>query len=88
MTRAEWDSGTIPVVPYPAMNAATTAFILDYSYQTEALYEVELVAKPGTGIRPMLFFIGLKRERGKRTGRWLVSYWQAHYRPPVPYSGF
>jgi hypothetical protein len=88
MTRAEWDTGVIPVVPYPAENAATTAFVMDYSYRTEALYEVELVAGPGTGIRPMLFYIGLKREGGKPTGRWLVSYWQAHYRPPVPYAGF
>lgn len=87
MTRAEWDSGAIPVIPYPAENVATTSFILDFSYRTEALYEVELVARAGTGIRPMRFFIGLKREGGKPTGRWLVSYWQAHYRPPVPYAG-
>jgi hypothetical protein len=87
MTRAEWDSGTIPVVPYPAQNAATTTFSVDFSYRTEALYEVELVARAGTGIRPMQFYIGLKRAGGSPTGRWLVSYWQAHYRPPVPFSG-
>lgn len=87
MTRAEWDTGTIPVIPYPAMNVPTTAFVVDYSFRTEALYEVELVAKAGTGIRPMLFYIGLKRAKGRPTGRWLVSYWAPHWRPPVPYSG-
>jgi hypothetical protein len=87
MTRAEWDRGTIPVIPYPAMNAATTAFMVDFSFETEALYEVELVAPAGTHMRPMPFYIGLKREKGRPTGRWLVSYWAPHWRPPVPYSG-
>jgi hypothetical protein len=87
MTRTEWNKGTIPVIPYPATNAATTAFIVDYSFRTEALYEVELVAPAGSHIRPMPFYIGLKREKGRATGRWLVSYWAPHWRPPVPYSG-
>ena len=87
MTRAEWDSGAIPVIPYPAANASSTAFVLHYSFKTEVLYEVELVAKPGTGIRPMLFYIGLKRKGDRPTGRWLVNYWEPHYRPPVPYAG-
>ena len=86
-TRAEWDSGNIAVIPYPAVNAATTAFLVDYSYRTEVLYEVELNAKAGSGIRPMLFFLGLRRQGDRPTGRWLVSYWQPHWRPPVPYSG-
>ncbi len=86
MTRAEWDKGTIPVIPYPAMNVSTTAFVVDYSFRTEVLYEVELVAKTGTGIRPMLFYVGLKRAGGRPSGRWLVTFWEPHYRPPVPYT--
>jgi hypothetical protein len=87
MSRKDWDTGAIPVIPYPATNAATTAFIVDYSYRTEVLYEVELLSKAGSGIRPMLFFLGLKRAGDRPTGRWLVSYWQPHWRPPVPYTG-
>jgi hypothetical protein len=30
------------------------------------------------------FYIGLKRQGDKPTGHWLVSYWQPHWRPPIP----
>lgn len=85
MTRKQWDTGNIPVVDYPANNARTAAFLVDYSYQNEMLLEVNLVAKAGSGVRPNLtFFIQLKREHGTKNGRWLVSYWEPHWRPPVP----
>jgi hypothetical protein len=31
----------------------------------------------------LFFAIGLKREGGKPTGRWLVNYWQPRWSPPV-----
>jgi hypothetical protein len=85
LTRKQWDSGNIPVVSYLARNADTAAFTVDYSFQTSALLELDLVAQPGKDQRPELrFFIGLKRAGGKPDGRWLVNYWQPHWRPPVP----
>ena len=85
MTRKQWDTGNIPVVDYPANNAKTASFQVDYSYRTEILLEVNLVAKAGSNVRPNLtFFIQLKREHNKKNGRWLVSYWEPHWRPPVP----
>jgi hypothetical protein len=85
LTRKQWDTGNIPVVSYLAQNADTAAFKVDYSFKTSALLEVDLVAKRGQDQRPhLLFFIGLKRAGGKPTGRWLVNYWQPHWRPPVP----
>jgi hypothetical protein len=90
MTRKQWDTGNIPVVDYPANNAKTAAFQVDFSYQTEMLLEVNLVAKRGSPstVRPNLdFFLGLKRAGGKANGRWLVNYWEPHWRPPVPYAG-
>lgn len=85
MTRKQWDTGDIPVIGYPAENAETAAFQVDFSYKTQMLLEVDLVAKPGSGVRPHLpFFLGLKRAGGKPTGKWLVNYWQAHWRPPIP----
>ena len=87
MTRKQWDTGNIPVVNYPANNITTTHFVIDYSYETSMLAEVDLVATPGSGVRPHLeWYIGLKRERGDPHGRWLVSYWEPHWRPPVPLS--
>lgn len=88
MTRKQWDTGNIPVVDYPANNAKTAAFQVDFSYQTEMLLEVNLVARAGSNVRPNLdFFLGLKRAHGKKDGRWLVNYWEPHWRPPVPASG-
>ena len=85
LTRKQWDTGNIPVVSYAARNADTAAFTIDYSFKTAALLEVDLVAKRGQDQRPhLLFFIGLKRAGGKPTGRWLVNYWQPHWKPPVP----
>ena len=87
MTRRQWDTGNIPVVDYPANNAETAAFLTDYSYSTQMLLEIDLVAKPGSGVRPhLLFFIGLERKGGKADGRWLVNYWEPHWRPPIPNS--
>jgi hypothetical protein len=84
MTRKQWDTGNIPVVSYQAENADTAAFVVDYSFRTEALLEVQLVARRGKEDRPyLLFMIGLKRAGGKPTGRWLVNYWQPRWRPPV-----
>lgn len=87
MTRNDWAKGNLPVIPYPADNAKTAHFEVDYSYQKSALLEVELVAKPGSpsSVKPqLLFFLGLKREHGKANGKWLVSYWEPHWRPPIP----
>lgn len=85
LTKKQWETGNIPVITYQASNADTAAFQVDYSYPTEALFEVDLVAKLHAEKRPhLLFFLGLKREGGKPTGRWLVNYWQPHWRPPVP----
>ena len=84
LTREQWDRGDIPVVFYPARNGDSAAFVVDYSYETAALLEVDLVAKRGQDQRPELyFFLGLKRDGGKLAGRWLVNYWQAHWRPPL-----
>ena len=84
MTRKQWDTGNIPVIDYPANNAKTASFVIDYSYTTSMLAEVDLVAKKGSGVRPHLdFYLGMK----KKDGKWLVSYWEPHWRPPVPLAG-
>ena len=85
LSRKQWETGNIPVILYHASNAKTVAFKVDYSYKTQALFEVNLHAVPGTEARPtLLFFIGLKREGGKPTGRWLVNYFEPNWRPPIP----
>lgn len=85
MSKKQWLTGDIPVIYYDSINADRAAFVVDYSYETSALMEVDLIPKPGTQKRPhLLFYLGLKRERGKKNGRWLVDYWQPNWRPPIP----
>src|SRR5579875_1436900 len=73
MSKRQWMSGDIPEVGYPADNTKTT--------------DVNVVAKPGSHVRPHLdFWLGLKRVGGKH-GRWVVNYWIPNYRMPIPYGG-
>jgi hypothetical protein len=85
MTLKQWESGNIPVVQYEAENVDTAAFIPVYHYRTSALFNVDLIPAGHTQNRPhLLFFIGMKRAGGSKTGKWLIDYWQPRWRPPVP----
>jgi hypothetical protein len=85
LTRKQWVAGDIPVISYQAANADRAGFTVDYSNERSAMLEVDLIAKAHTETRPhLLFFLGLKRAGDKKNGRWLVSYWEPHYRPPIP----
>jgi hypothetical protein len=84
LSRKQWDTGNIPVIPYPAGNVKSAGFTVINSYKTQMTLVVDLVAAKGTKVRPHLpFFIGLVRAGGKPKGRWLVNYWEADYTPPV-----
>lgn len=84
-TRKQWDKGNIAVLPYPAGNTKTTGFQVLWSFKTQMMLVVDLVARRGTDVRPHLpFFLGLKRAGNKPDGRWLVNYWEADWAPPVP----
>jgi ABC-type siderophore export system fused ATPase/permease subunit len=85
MTLAQWKTGDIPVIQYEAENVDTAQFIPIYHYQDQALFNVDLIPVGHTQKRPeLLFFIGMKRAGGSKTGKWLIDYWQPRWRPPVP----
>jgi hypothetical protein len=87
MSRKQWDKGNIPVIPYDAQNADTTAFVPQFSLQKEVEFEVALIPKKNAiyaGNKPLRFYIALRREHDKKTGQWLVSYWEPHWKPPLP----
>jgi hypothetical protein len=87
LSKKQWDTGNISVIPYPAENAKTAAFTVLWSYKTQLMTIVDLVAKPGSGVRPHLpFFLGLVRAHNKPNGKWLVNYFEADWHPPVPSS--
>jgi hypothetical protein len=86
MSRQQWDKGDIPVIPYDAQNAKTTAFIPQFSLQREVEFEVALVPKVHAvyaGTRPLRFYIALRRAHDRKNGEWLVSYFEPHWKPPI-----
>jgi hypothetical protein len=89
LSRKQWDKGNIPVIPYDAQNAGTTAFVVQFSLKKEVEFEVALIPKEHAvyADRPLRFYIALRREHDKVNGRWLVSYFEPHWKPPVPING-
>ena len=86
MTKKQWETGNIAVDPYPARNAGSAGFEVVWSYKTQLMLLVDLVAKKGSGsnIRPHLpFWLGLVRAHNAPKGKWLVNYWVPDYTPPV-----
>lgn len=68
MTKREWLTGTIPVVPF--LDIGQARFKVDYSFKRYALLEVALLPKSAKS-KGQVFFIELKQLAGK----WLVSSW-------------
>ena len=73
MTRKDWRTGNIPVVPFPAVGLA--GWKLDYSYANDVAFDLALVAKPGSPIVGKTFTIELKHLGAGKHGRWLVVAW-------------
>lgn len=85
-TRKQWETGNIPVVFYPTGDIQIATFKVDRSYKREVVLQVFMVPKQGSGVKPAIFFIGLKRVGGD-DGPWKVFYWVPRYRPAVPDPG-
>jgi hypothetical protein len=72
LTRAEWHTGNIPVIPYQV--ESILHWTPEYSFQDDVAYEVVLAGK----VRPKVktFFIELKRfPRSGHPASWLVDSW-------------
>ena len=75
MTRAQWDTGSIPVMPYPAKEVALIRWTLDYSYRDRVGMSVAFLPKQPAKVGGMVYAIELKKVGPLRHHRWLVSYW-------------
>lgn len=71
LTRAQWRSGTIPVVPFPVEQAR---WRLEYSDEDAIGLQVLLLPSSGSGLRPELFDMELA-PAGKGRKRFLVTSW-------------
>jgi hypothetical protein len=81
-TQKEWLSGEIPVQPYPSAALDKASFSIDESYKDEAVLQVALLPKSGSGVAGQIFWIDLV----KRNGKWLVNEWSPRVIIPVPQS--
>lgn len=72
-TLREWETGDIPVVPYPAVGLG--GWKVDYSYGNKLGLEVVLVPKAGSRLGPKLFAIELQRAGSGKHRHWLVDSW-------------
>jgi hypothetical protein len=80
MSLAQWRKGSIPVQPFPAINVKTAQFVVLTSSKNELRLSVgPLVARKGSGIRPLAFYLNVDR----LGGRWLVNYFLPDYHPGV-----
>ena len=75
MTRKQWMTGEIPVVPYPKEAVALVRWKVDYSYRGRVGLHVAFLPKPNAKVGGMVFAIELKNACPQSHHHWLVSYW-------------
>jgi hypothetical protein len=87
LTRQQWLSGNIPVVPYPNAAVDRSPVKITWSHPTEAGLEVVLQPKPGSREKPQLFFVNVLKQGTGSRARWVVDYWAPYAPPPIPSAG-
>jgi hypothetical protein len=74
LSRKQWLTGAIPVVPFPAVGIAE--WRVDWSYADDIAADVVLEPAPKSGLYRKTFTIEFKRvPAGHPDGRWLVYSW-------------
>jgi hypothetical protein len=72
LTRAQWNRGAIPVVPYPKRSLASVRWKPLYTYRGDLGYQLLFMPKRASE-RPVAFDVDVRRVRT----HWLVSSWVA-----------
>jgi hypothetical protein len=84
LTRQQWLTGNIPVVPYPNAAVNRSPVKITWSHPTEAGLEVVLQPGPGSKEKPQLFHVGVIKQGSGSQAKWLVDYWAPYAPPPIP----
>ncbi len=91
LTRAQWRTGNIPVVPFPTEDFAEARSMLAYSYLDRVGLEVALLPKPGAETPATVFTLELRPVGAGSRKHWLVSSWAPaptlNPRPPLSAGG-
>jgi len=83
LTEREWDTGAIPVQPYPVANKGLGEWeSVEYSYRNAVGLSVLLLPKPGSGQAPATADVDVVKHRG----HWVVNYFMPnkYHGNPVP----
>jgi hypothetical protein len=75
LTRKEWLTGNIPVIPYPIQSLRLAPFKIDYSHKSDALIEVALLPKQGADVKSQIFYLTLKKIGPAGKEHWVVDGW-------------
>lgn len=86
-TLAEWKTGNIPVLFFPALGAGATGFGVNEILPGRIVLEVLLYPKKGSGLNPTAFYVGMKAVGEGKNEKWLVDYFAPIGSPPVPSAG-
>jgi hypothetical protein len=75
LTRKQWDTGNIPVTPFPAAAVGTVKYRLDFSGEYVVYLKVAILPKPTSSLDGQAFDLGLARNGRLDDHSWLVDYW-------------
>lgn len=92
LTRAQWESGTIPVVPYPVSPNQATPTKVAYSHKSNALLEVILYPRAsaqsnGVKVQPQTFYLELHARGSGKARHWVVTNWVPRGSLSIPQAG-
>jgi hypothetical protein len=92
LTRAQWETGNIPVVPYPVSPVRATPTKVAYSYRNRALLEVTLHPRDGARangvkIEPQPFYLELRANGKGKDRHWVVINWVPRGALSIPQAG-
>jgi hypothetical protein len=73
-TRKQWDSGNMPVVPFPVQEAR---WKLDYSDVQGVGFQIALIPTQGSHLRAQVFLVDLHAVGAGKQRRWLIDNWQS-----------
>jgi hypothetical protein len=75
LSRKEWDSGDIPVTPFPAKAVRAIKYRLDWSGHDLVYLKIAIVPKQTSNVNGQAFDMGLTRTAAAGEHAWLVDYW-------------
>jgi hypothetical protein len=74
-TRKAWNTGDIPVVPFPADQLESVNYHTDYTIKNHIGYQVSMLPHENSKALAVLFSMELVKRGSPASPHWLVDYW-------------